>query len=269
MSAYLQFLGTAGGRFAMLLQVRATGGLWLETPEGALHIDPGPGALVRARQKKLPLHRLRGILLSHRHLDHCADLNVMTEVLTQGAKKRTGTVLLPRDALEGEDPILLQYLRPMIGELKILQYPASYEVAGLRIRTIAHYEHGKVETFRFLLEYRGTRIAYFVDGRTHAGAQEAKGCDVLILYTVTEKPVEGIDHLSAADVPQLVRTIQPRRVILTHFGLNFLRQHPWERARELSEETGVPVIAAWDFMKLDLQTGEPIRQRSGHDAEQR
>jgi hypothetical protein len=48
----LVFLGTGGGRFAAILQARATGGihLQLDGPDGQprrFQIDPGPGALVR------------------------------------------------------------------------------------------------------------------------------------------------------------------------------------------------------------------------------
>jgi len=42
----LKFLGTAGARFAMLRQLRASGGLWLRWEDTNLLIDPGPGSLV-------------------------------------------------------------------------------------------------------------------------------------------------------------------------------------------------------------------------------
>ena len=39
---------------------------------------------------------------------------------------------------------------------------------------------------------------------------------------------------------------------MTHFGMSLWRAKPWEVARQLSEETGISVIAARDGMKFDL-----------------
>ena len=44
----VRFLGTGGARFVVAKQIRASGGMWMRFGETQIHIDPGPGALVRA-----------------------------------------------------------------------------------------------------------------------------------------------------------------------------------------------------------------------------
>jgi phosphoribosyl 1,2-cyclic phosphodiesterase len=51
---------------------------------------------------------LDGILLTHKHLDHSGDINVMIEAMTEGGFKKRGVLFAPRDALE-EDPVVLKY----------------------------------------------------------------------------------------------------------------------------------------------------------------
>ena len=64
----------------------------------------GPGALVhvRATQDYLEPARLDGIILTHKHLDHANDVNVMVEAMTESGHKRKGVLFCPADAI-GED----------------------------------------------------------------------------------------------------------------------------------------------------------------------
>ena len=49
----LTFLGSGGGRFAMITQIKGTGGFRLDTENFHIHIDPGPGALIKSLKEKL------------------------------------------------------------------------------------------------------------------------------------------------------------------------------------------------------------------------
>lgn len=54
------FLGTAGARYVVAKQFRASGGLILRQEKGCLLIDPGPGTLVQlAKQKISPEKKLK------------------------------------------------------------------------------------------------------------------------------------------------------------------------------------------------------------------
>ena len=69
----LIFLGTGGGRFAMITQRRATGGFRLNLDKFKIHVDPGPGAIVRSIQNKQNPQNLNCIIVTHAHPDHATD----------------------------------------------------------------------------------------------------------------------------------------------------------------------------------------------------
>ena len=126
------FLGTGGARVVVSSQIRASGGMWFTVGETNFIVDPGPGALVRAtakRKPKLDPTTLDGIILSHGHLDHAADANVLIDAMTSRVKKR-GTLFLPRDALA--EGIVLRYARERVGEIVILEEGGSYRNASNR-----------------------------------------------------------------------------------------------------------------------------------------
>nr|WP_243687165.1 MBL fold metallo-hydrolase [Methanobacterium formicicum] len=79
--------------FATITQRRMTGGFRIDGIDGKnLHLDPGPGALVRSYQFGVNPLKLHGILVSHSHTDHYSDAEVLIEAMTRGMtrKKRTG-----------------------------------------------------------------------------------------------------------------------------------------------------------------------------------
>src|SRR5436305_5751922 len=78
------FMGTAGARFMVAKQIAASGGLYIEEGGTRIAFDPGPGAVVQYAKRKVDLARLSAVVLSHRHLDHCGDVNVMIEAMTEG-----------------------------------------------------------------------------------------------------------------------------------------------------------------------------------------
>ena len=112
MEGFIKFFGTGGARFVALRQVRATGGLWLNYRKTNLYIDPGPGAIVRIRSSKEHYDPavLDGIIITHRHMDHANDINILIESMTEGGFKKRGTLFCPEDAL-ADDPVVLKFAR--------------------------------------------------------------------------------------------------------------------------------------------------------------
>jgi len=78
------FLGTAGARIMVANQILASGGLWLNLSGTEILLDPGPGCIVHSSKRKLKADKLSAIILSHRHLDHSADVNIMIEAFDTG-----------------------------------------------------------------------------------------------------------------------------------------------------------------------------------------
>ena len=76
--------------------------------------------------------------------------------------------------------------------------------------------------------------------------------ELLIINVVMLSPKAPVDHLSLPEAKEIIEQVKPKKAILTHFGMTMWRAKPWELARKLTEETGIPVIAARDGMRFDL-----------------
>lgn len=257
MKDFVKFLGTAGARFVVMRQLRASGGVWIDFQGVAVHLDPGPGALVRALSGRPPLDptTLSGVLLSHRHLDHANDVNIIIEAMTQGATKVRGHLFLPRDALE-EEPIVLQYLQEHLEGIHILEEGGEYTLGPLRFATPLRHVHG-VETYGFKFFFPQGVISFVTDTQfTEKLFSAYEGSDVLVVHTLRLEKSDSPDllHLSVPDVEMLLLHLRPRLAILTHFGMTILRAKPWEIANRLTEKCGFSVIAAYDGLVFDLAT---------------
>ena len=125
--AFIKFLGTAGARFVMIGQLRSSGGIWVSSKETNVLIDPGPGSIVRccAARPKLNPTKLDAIILTHKHLDHSNDINVMIEAMTEGGFKKRGVVFCPSDAL-GEDSVILKYAANFPERIDVLKANSDY-----------------------------------------------------------------------------------------------------------------------------------------------
>lgn len=66
-------------------QLLASGGTWLCLNDVNIHLDPGPGALVKctSNRPKFDPIKLGSIILSHKHLDHSSDVEVMIEAMAE------------------------------------------------------------------------------------------------------------------------------------------------------------------------------------------
>ena len=103
------FLGTAGARYVVAKQLRASAGTVININDSYLLLDPGPGTLVYLAKRKIPIEKIETIIVSHQHLDHSADLNVIVDAVTEGGFKKRGTLFLTESALK--EGILLSYLQ--------------------------------------------------------------------------------------------------------------------------------------------------------------
>lgn len=248
------FLGTAGARILVTKQLRASGGIWLSLEGTNIHLDPGPGALVRcsSRKEKLDPAKLDAIVLSHKHLDHSADANVMIEAMTEGGFKRRGILFAPRDALE-DDPVVLKYVRQYLDEVVILTEGGEYRVGRVRFTSPVRHIHGEAETYGFNFYTSKYTVSYIADTKFFPELLDHYQGEVLIINVLRVKPSD-LDHLSVSDVRRIIEEVRPRVAILTHFGMTMLRAKPWEVAERLSGETRVRVVAARDGMNFDLDS---------------
>jgi len=249
---FIKFLGTAGARFVMIKQLRASGGLWVSHKGTNVLIDPGPGSIVRcaASKPKLDPSVLDAIILTHRHLDHSGDINVMIEAMTEGGFKKRGTVFCPADAL-GEDPVILRHALNFPQHIETLKEEREYSVGNFTFQTSMPHIH-PVETYGLKFRIKDTSIALLTDTRYFKELIDFYQADILIICVVFFEPRPGIDHLCLADAESLIKDLHPKKAILTHFGMTMLKSKPHLQSQVLSQRLGLEVQAAYDGMTLDF-----------------
>jgi len=250
LSDVIIFLGTAGARFVVAHQFLASGGDWLSFGNTQILLDPGPGSLVQAAKRKLDPSKLEAIILSHKHLDHSGDINIMIEAMTDGGRKKRGIVFAPADALN-QDPVILSYLRSYPKDIEILTEGGSYKVNEISFETPIRHKH-PVETYGFVFRTPRHTFSWITDTRYFDELPGYYKGDLLVINVVRLAPGAPIDHLSLPEAKQIIEAVKPKAAILTHFGMTMWRAKPWELAQKLSQETGISVIAARDGMKFDL-----------------
>ena len=248
----IKFLGTAGARFVVMRQLRASGGIWLTLDDTNVMIDPGPGSLVKclSSRPKLDPGELDGIILTHRHIDHSNDVNIMIEAMTNGGFKKRGIVFAPSDALE-DDPVILKYSRNHVERIEKLREKGEYKIGNISFSSPIRHQHG-VETYGLNICGKDITISIITDTRYFNGIESFYPGDILIINLVLLKESEKIEHLSLPEAEKIFTSNKPRLGILTHFGMTMIRAKPWEIAQQLSEKTGLEIVAASDGMQIDI-----------------
>ena len=243
----LTFMGTAGARFMVAKQLAASGGLYIEEGNTRISLDPGPGAIVQYAKRKVDLTKLDAIVVSHRHLDHSNDVNVMIEAMTDGGFRNRGRLFCPSDALDG-DPVVLKYIRSFPQEIVALEPETEYAVGEVTFTTTPRHVH-QVETYGFRF---GNRLGWVTDSAYYDGIAEQHKADVMVIHLVLMECRAGLPHLCLDDAERIIREAKPRLAILTHYGMTVWRAHPWELAADLTQRIGTEVKAARDGMSLEI-----------------
>ena len=243
----LTFIGTAGSRFMVAKQVAGSGGLFIEDGTTKLALDPGPGAVVAYAARKVDLTTLDAIVVSHRHLDHVGDVNVMVEAMTDGGFAHRGMLFCPSDALD-EDPVVLNYLRRFPREIVRLAPETTYSVNGLSFTTSARHVH-QVETFGFRF---GDRLGWITDSAYYDGIAEQHKADVMLIHTILLHCRPALPHMCIDDAERIIRDARPRLAVLTHYGMSVWQANPKQIAADLTQRIGTEVQAAYDGMSIEV-----------------
>jgi phosphoribosyl 1,2-cyclic phosphodiesterase len=246
----ITFLGTAGARVMVANQFQASGGIWLNLNGTEILLDPGPGSIVHSTKRNLRPEKLKAIILSHRHLDHSGDMNIMVEAMTQGGFTPHGTIFLPEDAL-GPEPVVYSYLKEYIDSIVVLREGQSYTISNVQFSTPLRHIHG-VETYGLKFKVGERDFSYIADSKYFEKLIENYKTELIIINVVFMDNHFKVPHLSVVDAEKLIVGIKPRVAILTHFGMQLWKARPAEVAEQLSQKTGIQVKAAQDGMVFDL-----------------
>lgn len=225
---------------------RSPAAYWLTIDGRSMLMDPGPGALLRLiRSLDGPdsLDDLDTVLLTHLHLDHCADLPALLFALRTPitASEQPLQIIGPLGLaayLSRLDELFGDWVRPLRREVLILELapgeglvPAAGR-AGVWSKTGNPDELPAVTAFR--AEHSETRFSevnlgyVFRDEESHtlvfSGDSEpcpellaaAGGADLLLVECSIPDEFEAPGHMTPSRVGALCRDAAPSRVVLTH-----------------------------------------------------
>lgn len=239
------FLGTGGARYVIAKQMRATGGILFRIHRKELLVDPGPESLLRLLTyvPEFNPEKLDAIVLTHKHIDHSADINVYLDILTRGGFKQGGHLIAPADAF-GEDGVIFKYLTQYLEKIEIIKPESEVKIGDMTLVFPKRHIH-PVETYGLKIRVDGFSISYISDTKFFSELINTYKADIVILNLLCLEPSE-IEHLSEPDCARIISGIKPKVAIITHFGMTMLRAGPWNIARRLKQETGITVLAAED-----------------------
>lgn len=252
----LVFLGTGGGRFATIYQIRATAGLYID--DGVkLHIDPGPGALVHLHRAGLDPTVTDAILVSHCHPDHYTDVEILIEAMTLGGTKKRGTVVGSKSVFEGiQDfsPAISNYHRNLVENIISMVPRNRIKIDHIAIEATPS-DHTDETTIGFRIFTSNGVISYVSDTALTKDVVRAHRMARVLIIACTRPLKSRIPHhLSTEDAAEMIKVIKPEVALLTHFGLRILRYDPETEAQWVQERTGIQTIAAQDGMRVDVGT---------------
>ncbi len=247
-------MGTAGDSFVVGRQLRASGGIVLNVEDNQFHIDPGPSSLAFAKQCGVNLRANTAVFVSHAHLIHSNDLNAVIDAMTYRGFDRKGVVVANKTVINGAEkyqPALLDFYKGCLERFIVLEAGQrvginEVEVQALRCRHSDPHTIGfKFFTPKFTLVYTAD-TAYSPDL-----IEQYEGANILILNVTNPNKSDSTDHLSCEGAIRIIKEVQPRLAIITHFGIKMIEADPLYLIREIQKETGVQTIAAKDGMIIN------------------
>ena len=252
----LTFLGTGGGRVAVLNQARASGGWILEMDEQKIYIDPGPGALVRAKQFKVSLRKITGVIVSHAHPDHCADAEMIVVAMTDLIHKKKGVIIGNINSIKGGEnhrPAFAPYYLNAVERYEILEPEKSTEIGKIKI-TGTPTKHGKDEEECIGFVFDGEKkVGYTSDGEYFEGMENHfRGCDIMVINCMRPRKETWPTHMNTEQAVELISKVKPNVAVIKHFGMKMIRVGPEKEAAWIEKQTGVRTIAARDGMVLKI-----------------
>lgn len=244
------FSGTGGGRFVMSQQLRSTAGIILELGNALFCLDPGPGALVKLKNFNINPKQIDAIFASHSHIDHSNDVNALIDSMTYGGLEKRGEVFVS-ESFADDNSILSSLHKTFLNRIEIMKPGKQIQIKGIHVQALRtkHSDETcvgyKFFTDRFVLSYSAD-TEYFADL-----AKEYMGSDILILNAQRPSKSPKNGPLSSDDCVSIIKKVNPKITILTHFGMNMLKANPIYEAREIQKKTDSVVVAASDNFILD------------------
>ncbi len=266
MQPKIVFLGTGGDSIVVGKQLRSAGGIIVQVEENQLHIDPGPGALARAKDYGVNIRANVAVLVSHNHLNHAGDINSVISAMTLGGLDPKGVLVLNKSAAEGTgelDRYLTDYHRRLIERSIVLEAGQRVGINEIEVKATRALHSDptavgfKLVTPKFVMGYTGDT------GYSTSLAEDFRDVDLMVFNTVLPREQKEQGQLNADDVLRLLSQIKPKLAIITHFGIKMEESDVLNEARRIQRESQVQTVAAKDGMAINpVSYAVSLRQKT-------
>ncbi|NOZ81140.1 MAG: hypothetical protein GXP63_05705 [DPANN group archaeon] len=251
----LTFLGTGGDGIVIGKQILASGGIIFQYGDTQLHIDPGPGSLVKAKQHKINLRETTCILASQNSLFRTGDVNAAIAAMTHHGLDKRG-VLICNETLyrgaEGFQTYLNKNEREMVERALSVRPGQKIGINDVDISILRSYQKDP-NALGFRIVADGKSIGIPCETILDTGLFESyKGVDLLILNVRMPGNLQEEGAMNTRDATTLLKKLRPKTCLITGFGIKMVDADPREEARSIGRESGVHVEAVSDGQKFSV-----------------
>lgn len=248
------FLGTAGDSLVMGKQIRASGGIFVSYDDVSILLNPGPGALVRARQFEVSLRELDAVVVSQAGVLHANDVNAVIEAMTNKGLDNKGVFIAPTSASHMISDVHRNYLEKAItinpGDRVALNEMELFPINVSDEKKVGY----RLSTPKFCIGFVGDC------GFEKRISKEFEKCDIMIfsIPKITgEFNADKIGH-----IVQYAAQCEPSIIILTDFGIKANDTQILEYVRGVQRQTKIHAVAAKDGMTINPEDySSKVRQK--------
>ena len=234
------FLGTGGGRFNLISQLRRTGG-FLILGEQQLHVDPGPGALAACHDFSIDPKKTGTVVVTHNHIDHLNDAALMLEAINYYPDRKRGTLVASKSILVGDEygeRAISSYFINKLGCSQVALAGKQIKI-GDSVLTPTPVCHDDKTGFGFVLEMDGKRVGYTSDTEYFdALPPHFMHCDLLIANNLKAGDDGVPGHLYSDTTVKLLSACSPRLCVLSHMGASLIKAGPALEAKKIEKASG-------------------------------
>jgi ribonuclease BN (tRNA processing enzyme) len=251
MGSTITFLGTAGDSLVMSKMRRGCGGIVLNFEHLQFHIDPGPGALIRANLSNINPREHTCVISTSDQIHRTNDLNCIIDSMTRSGIDKKGVLIAPLNVLSGENSAVREKYKTYV-EKTITIEPGKkigidvVDIEGLH--TTGDSVGLKISLPDFVLGYTSST------GYKQSIADQFKGVDVLILNVTFPNSIDYKTELNRETASKIIETAKPKLAVITNFGIKMIQADPLYEAREIQIATDTTTIAATDGLQISPES---------------
>ncbi len=240
----LIFIGVGGGRFVAERQYPPfyTGGFRIHTEKLKIHVDPGPGAVLRMAELGYKAEDTDVLIVSHNHMDHGSDANLIGEAMNAFGLEKLGVYVGSKNTVY--EPHCNNIVLPYVANrFKATYFPApderlsfTHKGEGIEMKTTP-IKHPEPTGWGFVMNIESKKIGYTSDTLYYEGlGARFKGVDVLIANVAKVKPSSWGQHLTVkGDFERLLAESQPKKMVVYHMGEEIIHYGRERLAKELKK----------------------------------